>query len=80
MWNEYAREKVLELDHERMASQARRPIIDAPSTEQHRLLAPVVRAAGRRVRRMGEALEDWASPARPVAAGTDGVDRQSFWV
>ena len=78
MWNEYVREKLLELEHERVDLKATRPAPDAPAAaDEHRLLAPVVRFAGRRVRRVGEALEDWAAPPR---ARSDSHEHQSFWV
>ena len=77
MWNEYVREKLLELEHERVDLKAGRPAPDASANDEHRLLAPVVRAAGRRVRQVGEALEDWATPPR---SRSDSHEHQSFWV
>jgi hypothetical protein len=65
MWNEYAREKLDELERERSRAAAARPqaqyaSTDAPSSAVP--LRPVVRAAGSRVRRLGEAIERWAAP------------------
>jgi hypothetical protein len=69
MWNEYAREKMKELDAELARKHsAVSPV--APRT-QHRPLAPVVRATGRRFRRLGEALESWAQPC-PTAGNQRG--------
>lgn len=60
MWNEYAHFKTRELEEERTR---RYPPQDAapPRNGGHRL-APVAGLAGRRLRRMGEALEQWAAP------------------
>jgi hypothetical protein len=59
----YVREKLWELEADRRA-QPRLPSTPAP------VLSPIVRAAGRALRRMGEGLESWASPPIP---GSDGA-------
>ena len=60
MWNEYAREKIAQLDKElRSHHTAQLPV----EPRRRRPLAPIAKAAGRRVRRFGEALESWATPA-----------------
>lgn len=61
MWNEYTRVKLLELEAERARL---RPAHDLSALrDPRRPFAPVARAAGRRLRSAGEALEKWA--ARP---------------
>jgi hypothetical protein len=56
----YVAEKLSELD----ALRRRSPLPpEQRPRRKARPLAPVVRAAGRRVRRIGEVLEQWASPA-----------------
>jgi hypothetical protein len=65
VWNEYAREKIAQLDEELRAHLPPR-LPAAP--RRRRPLAPIAKAAGRRVRRFGEALESWAAPvAEPRA-------------
>jgi len=63
VWNEYTHEKLQELDSELKRSREQRPRLCAAPRAARRPLAPVARATGRRVRRLGEALEAWASPA-----------------
>jgi hypothetical protein len=66
VWNEYAREKLREIEIELAASRmARARLTKQPPARQHRMLAPVARAAGGRVRRIGEALESWAAVSEP---------------
>ena len=61
----YVKEKLDEIEAAR-----RRPALPegAPEPPDRRrsrpVIGPVARAAGRRVRRLGEALESWATPAR----------------
>ena len=59
----YVREKLRELEADRRA------LPRLPSTPAS-VLGPIARAAGRAMRRMGEGLESWASPALP---GSDGA-------
>ncbi len=60
MWQDmYVREKLRELEEERMV----RPSPAATAAPgRGPLFGPVIRAAGRRLRRVGEGLEAWASP------------------
>jgi len=60
MWNEYAHFKARELEEER-AQRHPAPNATPPRKGGHRL-APVAGVAGRRLRRIGEALEQWATP------------------
>ena len=64
MWNEYAREKMKELDAE--LARKHRNITPVARRSHRRPLAPVARAAGGRFRRLGEALESWAQPGAPI--------------
>jgi hypothetical protein len=64
MWYElYTNEKLRELEAERRARAGRRP--QAP---ERPLGAPLLRRAGRTLRRLGEGLESWAGPAHGEAA------------
>jgi hypothetical protein len=66
VWNEYAREKLHEIDAELARKKLARPRPEPQCPDrEYRRLAPVARAAGRRVRRLGEALESWADVSRP---------------
>ena len=56
----YVSEKLRELEAER----ARRAPPRLPSTPKP-VLGPLARTAGRALRRMGEGLESWATPAIP---------------
>jgi hypothetical protein len=69
MWNEYAREKLDELERDLQRTRASRPAVNLrPQPKRRGVLRPVARAAGRRVRRVGEALEAWASVPRNAGA------------
>jgi hypothetical protein len=60
VWNEYAREKIAELEDDlRRHGQVLPPVERKP----RRPLAPIAKATGRRMRRFGEALEAWGAPA-----------------
>jgi hypothetical protein len=63
----YVPEKLRELD----ADLARRAPLSAGRSPTF-ALSPVVRMAGRVLRRMGEGLESWAAP-RPTVAESDGA-------
>ena len=58
----YVREKMLEAE----AARARYPLIPEarpkPVRRARGPIGPIARAAGRHVRRVGEALESWATP------------------
>lgn len=66
MWeyqHTYTAEKLIEFDA-RLADGRHAAFIDpAPRQQAQRPLAPVVRVTGRGMRRIGEAMEHWASPA-----------------
>jgi hypothetical protein len=71
MWNEYAREKLMEIESERLR---RRESVRASVQEPVRVrgpLAPAARATGRSLRRLGEAIENWATP-RPDPLRSQG--------
>jgi hypothetical protein len=62
VWDEYTREKLNEFERERLRIEAKRPHLEHARTRgERRVLGPVARAAGRRVRRLGEAIEGWAA-------------------
>lgn len=66
MLHEYVAEKLLELESERLdrALTVQRELLDRDGQARSRpFIGPVLRAAGRTLRRAGEGLEDWASPA-----------------
>ena len=66
MWGNqhtYIAEKLAEFDA-RLAHQQHTAFIDPlPHARRGRPLAPVVRATGRCMRRLGEAMEHWGAPA-----------------
>jgi len=65
MMNEYVAEKLRQLEEERLtrALTVRRELIDEIDGPRAKpIIGPVVRAAGRTLRRAGEGLEGWASP------------------
>ncbi len=65
MLHEYVAEKLRELDGERLdrALIVRRELEDQNITPRSKpVIGPVIRAAGRTLRRAGEGLEGWASP------------------
>jgi len=63
--NEYVAEKLRELDEERLTQTVHRHRKAAAHDEDSRgtkpVIGPVMRVAGRTLRRAGEGLEDWAS-------------------
>jgi len=68
MWHQdvYVAEKLKEFD----AARPRLPMPPAdPRRPRTRLLAPLARRAGHRLRNVGEALESWAAPAPRSARG-----------
>ena len=65
----YVTEKLREFDAE-LARRA--PPSDGKSSTF--ALSPVVRIAGRALRRMGEGLESWATPAIPGQAREEGCE------
>jgi hypothetical protein len=79
VWNEYAREKLIELESE---LQRRRPTLaDRAEVRRARPLAPAVRMTGRGLRRLGEAIESWAAPAelRQSARAQPGAESPHCW-
>ena len=56
MWNEYAREKIAELERQRRAL----PRAPEP-TPRRSPAASAARAAGARIRRLGEVIERWGA-------------------
>jgi len=61
----YVSEKLRELARDRRAGRPGRPSSGRP---RRHVLAPLARAAGRRLHRAGEALESWGAP-RPATGG-----------
>ncbi len=73
MMNEYVAEKLRQLEEERLtrALIVRRELIDNDERPRAKpVIGPVVRAAGRTLRRAGEGLEGWAA-----RGSTDGEQR-----
>ncbi len=64
MWQQqvYISEKLKEAEASRRGRTPAPPPDEPPGRPRRRVLGPVARAAGRRVRRIGEALESWATP------------------
>lgn len=65
MLHEYVAEKLRELDGERLnrALMVKRELEDKSISPRSKpVIGPVIRAAGRTLRRAGEGLEGWASP------------------
>jgi hypothetical protein len=62
MWNEYAREKLMQIESERLRRRESVRVQVQEPVRVRRPLAPAARAAGRGLRRLGEAIEDWATP------------------
>lgn len=56
----YLNEKLAEIEAQRGVCKHRLPG-EPPRGKKPRMLAPVARAAGRRARRLGEALEAWGT-------------------
>jgi hypothetical protein len=67
--NEYVVEKLRELDDERLTLAALNHRDEAAASAATRrtkpVIGPVIRLAGRTLRRAGEGLEGWASPRQP---------------
>lgn len=65
MWNQYVDEKLRELERERTAQALllMREARETKARERKPVFGPVIRAAGRTLRRAGEGLESWASPS-----------------
>ena len=64
--NEYVAEKLRELENERAESLLRMRVAEATARKYRPtpkpLIGPLLRAAGRTLRRAGEGLEGWGSP------------------
>jgi hypothetical protein len=81
MFNEYANEKLRELEQWRLG----RTLIaagmqDGTSEERSRgkpVVGPALRLAGRTLRRVGAGLEQWAEPAAPESEQI-GLERRSL--
>ena len=58
----YVREKMLEADAARRDTELIREASHRKPRTARGPIGPIVRVAGRRVRRVGEALESWATP------------------
>jgi hypothetical protein len=69
LMNEYVVEKLRELDEEsltRAVSKQRGEAVQGVGTRTSKpVIGPVMRVAGRTLRRAGEGLESWASPCQP---------------
>jgi hypothetical protein len=68
MWKQdvYVAEKLRELE----ATRPRQPLPPAePRHPRRRLLAPIAKRAGHRIRHIGEAMEAWAAPMAGKARG-----------
>jgi hypothetical protein len=66
VWNEYAREKLQQIEMDLAATKLSRPRpAEQRPARTHRPLAPLARATGRPLRRIGEALESWAATTEP---------------
>lgn len=61
MLNPYATDKLRELDQESRAR--RRTFAGLPSPSRKPVVGPLARAAGHAIRRVGEGLETWGTPA-----------------
>ena len=64
--NEYVAQKLRELDNERTDSMLKMRMAEGAVSKRRRtpkpVIGPVLRAAGRTLRRAGEGLEGWGSP------------------
>ena len=69
LMNEYVVEKLRELDEERLRQavliRRARALRSRNSTRSKPVIGPVMRVAGRTLRRTGEGLEGWASRGQP---------------
>ena len=68
LMNEYVVEKLRELDEERLTQavvQRAKAVGGRDSRRSKPVIGPVMRVAGRTLRRAGEGLEGWASPRQP---------------
>lgn len=69
MWYElYTAQKLRELEDERLARRSRHPRLPGPEP----LPRPLLRRAGRALRRLGEAMESWGA-SRPEGAADGEV-------
>ena len=80
MMNEYVTEKLRELDEERLTrvlAARRGPSEQIVHSDRSRpVVGPVIRAAGRTLRRAGQRLEGWASPEAVDAEQRLGFERR----
>jgi hypothetical protein len=78
--NEYVVEKLQELDEERLtravSRQRGKALRGAGARTSKPVIGPVMRVAGRTLRRAGEGLEGWASPRQPESE-TRWVERRT---
>jgi hypothetical protein len=69
LMNEYAVEKLRELDQERLTRTAIKKseitVLDAAPRTSKPVIGPVMRVAGKTLRRAGESLEGWATRHQP---------------
>jgi hypothetical protein len=69
LMNEYVVEKLRELDEERLTQavlvERAKASRSAGARTSKPVIGPVMRVAGRTLRRAGEGLEGWASPRQP---------------
>jgi hypothetical protein len=70
VWNEYAREKLREIDEELQRGLRGKHVARAAPERPH-VLAPAARIAGRRLRHLGEAIESWATPCAELHRSPD---------
>jgi hypothetical protein len=79
--NTYASEKLRELEEERITrALVLRRALSAPehrSRRPKRVIGPVIRAAGRTLRRAGEGLEGWATGGQPDAENRMHAERRT---
>lgn len=80
LMNEYVVEKLRELDEERLTQavikQRGKAAQGAGIRTSKPVVGPVMRLAGRTLRRAGEGLESWASPGQPESE-TRWVERRT---
>jgi hypothetical protein len=62
VWNEYAREKLHEIESARLRERHALRASLHGARPAGRPLAPAARVTGRGLRRLGEAIESWATP------------------
>ena len=80
MMNEYVAQKLRELDEERLTRALAATHASSEASEDSRrsrpVVGPVIRAAGRTLRRAGQRLEGWASPEAADAEQRLGFERR----